>query len=117
VKGETPIVEVPGQRQSISAASAVSAKGAFWFSTYPGGLSGDLLVELLEKLMSHRRKPLHLILDHLPAHKTAAVKDYVSSTNNSKLMLHFLPGYAPESNPDERVGSHVKRTGVARCPL
>jgi hypothetical protein len=34
VKGQTPVVEVPGQRQNISAASAVCAQGAFWFSTY-----------------------------------------------------------------------------------
>src|SRR6202020_1791651 len=33
------------------------------------------------------------------------------------LTLHFLPGYAPELNPDELVWSHMKRTGVARAPL
>ena len=33
------------------------------------------------------------------------------------LTLHFLPGYAPELNPDELVWSHMKRTGVARSPL
>src|SRR5258705_5215049 len=38
VKGETPIVAVPGKRQSVSAASAVNAKGAFWFATYKGGM-------------------------------------------------------------------------------
>jgi transposase len=32
-KGQTPVVERPGQRQSISAASAVNAKGAFWYCT------------------------------------------------------------------------------------
>ncbi len=42
VKGQTPVVQRPGQRQSISAASAVSAKGAFWFITYEGGLTGEL---------------------------------------------------------------------------
>jgi transposase len=116
VKGQTPVVEVPGQRQSISAASAVSAKGAFWFSTYAGGMNGERFAGLLKELMRHRKKPLHLVLDNLPAHKTAAVKDYVSSTNG-KLTLHFLPGYAPELNPDELVWSHVKRTGVVRSPL
>lgn len=35
-KGETPVIARPGQRQSISAASAVNAKGAFWYSTYQG---------------------------------------------------------------------------------
>jgi hypothetical protein len=34
-----------------------------------------------------------------------------------KLTLHFLPGYAPDLNPDELVWSHAKRTGVARSPL
>jgi transposase len=37
-RGETPVVERPGERQSMSAASAVNSKGAFWFATYEGGL-------------------------------------------------------------------------------
>lgn len=49
VRGQTPVVQRPGQRQSISAASAVNAKGAFWFSTYEGGLNAELFVELLKK--------------------------------------------------------------------
>ena len=52
----------------------------------------------------------------MAAHKTAVVKDYVASTQG-KLILHFLPGYAPDLNPDELVWSHAKRTGVARSPL
>jgi len=114
--GETPVVERPGQRQSMSAASAVNSKGAFWFATYEGGLSGELFVTLLKKLMFNRKKAVHLVVDGLPAHKKAIVKEYVASTQG-KLTLHFLPGYAPDLNPDELVWSHVKRTGVARRPL
>ncbi|MHB1699623.1 MAG: IS630 family transposase [Acidobacteriaceae bacterium] len=114
--GQTPVVNVPGQRQSISAASAVSPRGAFWFATYQGALTGELFVELLKKLMYRRKKPLHLILDGLPAHKTKVVKTYVAATDG-RLTLHFLPGYAPELNPDELVWSHAKRTGNARRPL
>ena len=54
--------------------------------------------------------------DSLPAHKTRVVREYVESTEG-RLSLHFLPGYAPELNPDELVWSHVKRTGTARRPL
>jgi transposase len=114
--GETPVVERPGERQSMSAASAVNSKGAFWFATYEGALSGELFVTLLKKLMFNRRKAVHLVVDGLPAHKKAVVKQYVASTQG-KLTLHFLPGYAPDLNPDELVWSHVKRTGVARRPL
>lgn len=116
VKGQTPVVERPGQRQSISAASAVNSKGAFWYCTYQGGLNAELFVTLLKKMMRRRLKPVHLVVDGLPAHKTALVKDYVASTNGL-LTLHLLPGYAPELNPDELVWSHMKRTGVARTPL
>jgi transposase len=115
-KGQTPVVKVPGQRQGISAASAVNAKGAFWFDTYKGGLTGELFVDLLKKMMKGRKKPLHLIVDGLPAHKTKVAKKYVEYTKG-KLTLHFLPGYAPELNPDELVWSHAKRTGNARRPL
>jgi transposase len=52
----------------------------------------------------------------LPAHKHKAVKYYVASTEG-RLTLHFLPGYAPDLNPDKLVWSHAKRTGVARKPL
>ena len=116
VKGQPPVVERPGQRQSISAASAVNAKGAFWYCTYQGGLNAGLFVDLLRRMMGHRTKPVHLVVDGLPAHKTKLVKDYVASTNGM-LTLHFLPGYAPELNPDELVWSHMKRTGVAGTPL
>ena len=116
VRGQTPVVERPGQRQSISAASAVNAKGGFWFCTYAGALNAELFVVLLRKMMRHRKRPVHLVLDGLPAHKKACVRDYVASTKG-KLTLHFLPGYAPDLNPDELVWSHVKRTGVARRPL
>src|SRR5512136_75038 len=116
VKGQTPVVERPGQRQSVSAASAVNAKGGFWYCTYEGGLTGELFVELLRKMMRRRSRPVHLVVDGLPAHKTTVVKRYVESTKG-RLTLHFLPGYAPELNPDELVWSHVKRTGVYRAPL
>ena len=116
VRGQTPVVERPGQRQSVSAASAVTAQGAFWFCVYEGALNGELFVELLKKMMHRRRKPVHLVLDSLPAHKRTIVSEYVASTKG-RLTLHFLPGYAPDLNPDELVWSHVKRTGSARRPL
>jgi transposase len=115
-RGHTPVVHRPGQRQSISAASAVNSKGAFWFETYEGGLTGELFVTLLKNMMSERDRPVHLVIDGLPAHKKSVVKQYVAETGG-QLTLHFLPGYAPDLNPDELVWSHAKRTGVARNPL
>ena len=109
-QGQTPVVERPGQRQLISAASAVNARGGFWYCTYQGGLNAEAFISPLRRMMRRRSKPVHLVLDGLPAHKTTLVKTYVTSTK-------YLPGYAPELNPDELVWSHMKRTGVARAPL
>ena len=67
-------------------------------------------------MMAERERAVHLVIDGLPAHKKACVKEYVASTGG-KLTLHLLPGYAPDLNPDELVWSHAKRTGVARSPL
>ena len=72
--------------------------------------------ELLKKMMKGHAKPVHLVVDGLPAHKKANVREYIASTQG-KLNMHVLPGYAPDLNPDELVWSHVKRTGVARNPL
>lgn len=113
VQGQTPIVAVPGPRQSVSAASAINARGGFWFATYKGGMSAELFIEMLKALMLRRKKPLYLILDSLPAHKARIVQEYVASTKG-RLELHFLPGYAPELNPDELVWNHMKRTGTAK---
>src|SRR5216684_742395 len=55
VKGQTPVVERPGQRQSISAASAVNSKGAFWYCTYKGGLDAEL-----RRMIRNRAKPAQL---------------------------------------------------------
>jgi transposase len=116
VKGQTPIVHLPGARQTVSAASAVNAKGGFWCATYKGGMNADLFIGMLKAMMRGRKKPVFLILDSLPAHKAKIVGDYVASTKG-KLEFHFLPGYAPELNPDEMVWNYMKRTGTARKPL
>lgn len=63
-----------------------------------------------------RRKPLHLILDGLLAHKALAVKKYVAGLAG-KLTVHYLPGYAPDLHLAELVWSHATRTGHARRPL
>jgi hypothetical protein len=60
-------------------------------------LNAELVIELLKKMMRHRKRAVHLVLDGLPAHKKALVKDYVQSIAG-RLTLHFLPGYAPDLN-------------------
>lgn len=66
--------------------------------------------------MRYCRRPLFLVLDNLATRKAKDVLEYVASTAG-KLELHYLPGYAPELNPDEPVWNYTKRTGTACRPL
>lgn len=115
-KGKTPEVPTSGQRQSINAISAVTALGAFWFVVYAGRFNATCFVEFLRSFMRGRRRPVFLVLDGHPSHKAKLVFEYVKSLGG-RLELHFLPGYAPELNPDEFVWNYLKNEGVAKRPL
>jgi transposase len=116
LKGHTPVVKTSGQRQAINAISAVNAKGAFWYNVYKGKFNAGLFVHFLRDFMKRRRKPVYLVLDSLPAHKAKSVETYAKSLKG-KLELHFLPTYAPDTNPDEFVWSHLKQNGTSKTPL
>ena len=116
LRGQTPEVPTSGQRQSVNAISAVTARGEFWFEIYTHQLNAAAFVELLRRFMRGRRNRVLLILDGHPAHRAKIVSDYVQSLRG-RLELHFLPGYAPELNPDEFVWNHLKRQGVSKKPL
>jgi len=115
-KGQTPVVKTSGQRQSVSAISAVTARGAFWYSVYTGRLNATRFVEFLKAFMRNRRRPVFLVIDGLPAHKARLVAAYVQSLEGA-LELHFLPGYSPDLNPDEFVWNHLRYHGTTKTPL
>jgi len=116
LKGHTPVVATSGQRQSINAISAVSAKGGFWYNVYTGKPNAARFVEFLQDFMKGRRERVFLVVDGHPSHKAKKVQAYVQSLRG-KLELHFLPPYAPDLNPDEFVWSYAKTNGVSKKPL
>ncbi len=116
LRGQTPEVATSGRRQSVSAISAVNARGEFWYEIYTERLNAVRFVELLKHFMRGRRSPVFLVLDGHPAHIAKVVAEYVQRLVG-RLELHFLPGYAPELNPDEFVWNHLKRQGVSKTPL
>lgn len=115
-RGKTPIVQVDGKRQRVNAISAVAPNGAFWHNVYYGKLNSDMFIEFLTDLAKRHPGHIHLVLDSLPLHKSAAVQNFVS-LNQDHLTLHFLPTYAPELNPDELVWHYMKSRGTVKRPL
>jgi transposase len=94
----------------------VTARGAFWYSVYTGRLNATRFIEFLKAFMRNRRRRVFLVIDGLPAHKARLVAAYVQSLEG-RLELHFLPGYAPDLNPDEFVWNHLRHHGTTKTPL
>jgi len=115
IKGKTPIVKTSGQRQQVNAISAVAPDGSFWYEVYSGKFNSSRMVEMLQRFMKNRGN-ICLILDGHPAHKSNMIKEFVNKCAG-KLEIYFLPGYAPELNPDEFVWHEIKQNGTSKRPL
>jgi transposase len=112
--GQTPVVAATGDRFGINLISAVSAKGALRFAAYDGHLNGSVFIDCCRRLLHDAPSPVFVVLDGHPVHRSNAVKAFAASTNG-QLRLFFLPGYAPELNPDEWVWKHVKHDRLGRA--
>lgn len=115
-RGQTPVVATSGKRQSVSAISAVNRLGAFWYNVYTGRLNAQQFILFLKDFLRYRRRPVFLVVDRHPAHIAKVVAAFVQAAGG-RLELHFLPGYAPDLNPDEFVWNHLRQRGVSKTPL
>lgn len=129
-KGETPLVKRTSKRGKINMISAVSHNGGCKFMLTKKNVNDQVFIGFLQRLVKDsqgkskaRIKPVFLILDNHPIHKSKKVQTFLESVNsksetnpkgNLKLKLFFLPPYSPKLNPDELVWSHVKHHGLSR---
>ena len=113
LKGQTPMVQTSGQRQSISAISALSNKGGFWYHVYTGRFNSEKFIECLKRFIRHRKRPVILIMDRHPVHKAKKVREYIEAKKN-KLRIFLLPLYAPDLNPHELVWNQMKPLGTPK---
>jgi transposase len=61
-------------------------------------------------------RPLRLIRDRLPGHRSRVVADYLA-TLRGNIEVHYLPAYAPELHPAEYIRAHRKQHELAHlCP-
>lgn len=116
VRGKTPIVPTTGARFGCNMVSAISPRGAMRFMLIPGKLNAEVFVDFLKRLMRNWPRPVFLIVDGHPVHKSVGVSKFVASTEG-RLQLFHLPPYSPELNPDEQVWNHLKNHGVGKHPI
>lgn len=72
-----------------------------------GPMNSDAFKAYIEQVLAPESRPGDLvILDNLPAHKTAAVRD---TFDRCGIRFRYLPPYSPDLNPIENAFSKLKR--------
>jgi len=106
-RGQTPIVAITGTRRRTNVISAISPRGRLWFRCFNGTLTGVRFIEFLLDMMADTSRPIVVVMDRHPAHVAASTKRFLL-INKKRISVHYLPGYAPELNPDEHVWAALK---------
>lgn len=115
LKGQTPVIQATGSRFKINLLSAISPRGDLRFMAFDGRLNAEVFCDFLKRLLHNADKPIYVIVDNHPVHRSYKVRDFVESTKG-RLKIFFLPPYSPELNPDELVWANLKKH-IARAPL
>ena len=88
----------------------------FYFRLYEGSMGKEEIRDFLQHLWKQIRRPMLVIWDRLPGHRSRLVNDYVQSLDGN-IELHYLPAYAPELNPVEYVWGYLKQHELPNfCP-
>lgn len=111
-KGEQAEVTTPGNnRKCHVAGSLVWSTGTLLVSKPHLRHNTAQFLAHLDDLRSRLRgwKKIHVICDNARFHDSQAVKAYLRQWGH-RIQIHFLPKYAPETNPIERVWWHLHET-------
>jgi transposase len=111
--GQTPVVRTAGARYRWNMISAVSARGDMRFMLTAKSVTAKVFVEFLRRLITGAKRPVYLIVDGRPSHRSSIVREFLRR-NEGRIRLFYLPPYSPELNPDEQVWREVKSHGGGR---
>lgn len=89
----------------------------FHFGFVNGAIASDDIIAFLNALKRQMRQPLLVIWDGLGAHKSRKIRQWLA-TQHGRIVLAFLPPYAPELNPVEGIWGYLKTHEIANlCPM
>jgi hypothetical protein len=117
-RGQTPVLRhhFAWKRLSIAGVLAYEPDGRdahLVFQLRPGAYNDELLMEFLAEVHRHEgQRPVILIWDGLPSHRSRRMLDWVAD-QHAWLSIERLPGYAPDLNPIEQVWGNVKSQELA----
>jgi len=83
----------------------------FYFQLHPGAITTVEAIEFLRALMRHIPTDLSVVWDRLGAHTSRATRQFVAE-QGGRIILEYLPAYAPELNPVEYLWGHWKQHAI-----
>ena len=90
--------------------------GNFYFDLFTETIRGPHVIVFLEHLQRVLHRPLLVVWDGLPAHRSKLVSEYLR-TLNDRIIVERLPAYAPELNPVEYIWAYLKQHELPNvCP-
>jgi transposase len=114
-RGVTPVLQHQFNWDNLSIAAGVTL-WQFYFRLYEGTMGKQEVLDFIRHLDKQIDRPMLLIWDRLPAHRSRLVQDYLANLNG-KIDAFYLPAYAPELNPAEYVWAHLKQHELPNfCP-
>ncbi len=116
-RGHTPVLRhrFVWKRLSLAGALAYEPDGSdahLVFELRPGAYNDETLIEFLTILNDIEQRPVLLIWDGLPSHRSRRMSDWIAS-QRQWLSVEPLPGYAPDINPIEQVWGSLKSKELA----
>jgi transposase len=116
-RGQTPVLHhrFNWKRLSLAGALAYEPDGSdahLFFQLRPGAYTDETLIEFLSELNEVEQRPVLLIWDGLPAHRSRRMTDWIVS-QRAWLLVEQLPGYAPDLNPLEQAWGNLKSQELA----
>ena len=114
-RGRTPEVRVNHRRANLGLISAVTNKGELRWMVLDGAIKAPDLLRFLARLVRDADQKVFLILDRLPVHRSAKVRDWLVG-REAEIEVFYLPGYSPELNPDEGVNGDLKQAVTGKEP-
>lgn len=115
-KGNTPIIDEWQTHDHLSVMAAVTwrAKLFTWVREEP--FTGIHCIRFLKRLLRLIPRKLLVIWDRSPIHRRRALQSFVEAIGESRLVVEFLPAYAPELNPVEWLWSQLKDVELCNKP-
>jgi putative transposase len=110
-RGAQAEMPTPGTNQKRYLAGSLHWRTGWLIATEAapgGGRDAELFVRHLEDLRHRLRRyrTIHVICDNARAHDCQAVREYLGRWGH-RIVIHYLPKYAPEANPIERLWWHL----------